>query len=72
MDDGEVWERNVGPNLQPDRIEEIYQNILDSDLEALTLAEANFGKFVMARSLSQLEEAKTLRTTLANYLGTLD
>ena len=71
-DDGAVLERSVEPNLQPDRVEEIYQNILDSDLEALTTAEANFGKFVTAISLSQLEEAKTLRTTLANYLGTLD
>lgn len=71
-DDGEIWERSVEPNLQPDRVEEIYQNILDSDLEALTTAEANFAKFVMAMSLSQLAEAKTLRDTLANYLGALD
>ena len=70
--DGVVWERSVESNLQPDRVEKIYQNILDSDLEALTTAEANFGKFVTAMSLSQLEEAKTLRTTLDNYLGTLD
>ena len=37
-DDGVVWERSVEPNLQPDRVEKIYQNILDSDLEALTTA----------------------------------
>ena len=71
-DDGVVWERSVEPNLQPDRVERIYQNILDSDLEALTTAEANFGKFVTEISLSQLEKAKTLRTALDNYLATLD
>jgi hypothetical protein len=71
-DDGVVWERSVEPNLPPDRVERIYQNILDSDLEALTTAEANFGKFVKAISLSQLEKAKTLRTTLENYLATLN
>lgn len=69
---GVVWERSVEPSLQPGRIEKIYENIVDSDLETLTTAEANFGKFVMAISLNQLEEAKTLRTTLADYLGTLD
>jgi hypothetical protein len=71
-DDGAVWERSVEPNLQPDRVERIYQNILDSDLEALTTAEANFGKFVTAITLRQLEDAKTLRASLDNYLGTLD
>ena len=71
-DDGVVWERSVEPNLPPDRVERIYQNILDSDLEALTTAEVNFGKFVTAISLKQLEKAKTLRTSLDNYLGTLD
>jgi hypothetical protein len=71
-DDGVVWERSVEPNLPPDRVERIYKNILDSDLEALTTAELNFGKFVTAISLSQLEKAKTLRTTLENYLATLD
>ncbi len=71
-DDGIVWERSVEPNLPPDRLERIYQNILDSDLEASTTAEANFGKFVTAMALSQLEQAKTLRTKLDNYLGTLD
>ena len=71
-DDGVVWERSVEPNLPPDRVERIYKNILDSDIETLTTAEANFGKFVTAISLRQLEEAKTLRTTLDNYLGTLD
>lgn len=71
-EDGVVWERSVEPNLAPDRVERIYKNILDSDLETFATAEANFGKFVTAISLSQLEEAKTLRTTLAKYLGTLD
>ncbi len=71
-DDGVVWERSVEPNLPSDRVERIYKNILDSDLEALTTAEVNFGKFVTAISLSQLEKAKTLRTSLDNYLGTLD
>ena len=71
-DDGTVWERSVEPNLPPDRVERIYQNILDSDLEALTTAEVNFGLFVTAISLKQLEKAKTLRTSLDNYLGTLD
>ena len=71
-DDGAVWERSVEPNLPPDRVERIYQNILDSDLQALTTAEANFGQFVTAISLKQLEKAKTLRTSLDNYLGTLD
>jgi hypothetical protein len=71
-DDGVVWERSVEPNLPPDRVERIYQNILDSDLEALTTAEANFGNFVKAISLNQLEKAKTLRTTLENYLATLN
>ncbi len=70
--DGVVWERGVEPNLSPDRVEKIYQNILDSDLEELIIAEANFGKFVTAISVSQLGEAKALRTTLANYLGSLD
>ena len=71
-DDGVIWERSVEPNLPPDRVEKIYQNILDSDLEALTTAEANFGKFVTAMAHSQLEKAKNLRTSLDNYLGTLD
>jgi hypothetical protein len=71
-DDGVVWERSVEPNLPPDRVEKIYQNILDSDLEAMTTAEANFGNFVTAITQRQLEKAKTLRTTLENYLGTLD
>ena len=71
-DEGVIWERSVEPNLPPDRVERIYQNILDSDLGALTTAEANFGKFVTAISLSQLERARSLRTTLDNYLGTLN
>ncbi len=71
-DEGVVWERSVEPNLPPDRVERIYQNILDSDLEALTTAEANFGKFVRAITLRQLEKAKTLRTSVDNYLGSLD
>ena len=71
-DDGVVWERSVQANLPPDRVEKIYQNILDSDFEALTTAEANFGRFVTAISLDQVKKAKTLRTTLADYLGTLD
>ena len=71
-DDGVIWERSVQPNLPPDRIEEIYQDILDSNLKALTTAEANFGRFVTAVSVSQLEQAKALRKTLADYLGTLD
>jgi hypothetical protein len=71
-DDGVIWERSVQPNLPPDRIEEIYQDILDSNLKALTTAEANFGRFVTAISVSQLEQAKALRKTLADYLGTLD
>jgi hypothetical protein len=71
-DEDVVWERSVEPNLPPDRVERIYQNILDSDLEALTMAEANFGKFVTAMTISQLEKSKTLRTSLDNYLDTLD
>ncbi len=71
-DEGTVWERSVERNLPPDRIERIYQDILGSDLEASTTAEANFGKFVTAMALSQLEKAKMLRTTLNNYLGTLN
>jgi hypothetical protein len=71
-DDGVVWERSVQANLPPDRVEKIYQNILDSDFEALTTAEANFGRFVTAISIDQVKKAKTLRTTLADYLGTLD
>jgi len=71
-DDGVIWERSVEPNLPPDRVERIYQNILDSDLETMTTAEANFGKFVTAITLSQLEKAKTLRASLDSYLGTLD
>jgi hypothetical protein len=67
-----VLERSVQPNLPPDRVEKIYQDILDSDLDALTTAEANFGKFLMAITLSQLEQSKILWTTLDNYLGTLD
>jgi len=70
--DGVVWERSVEPNLSPDRVERIYQDILDSDLEALATAEANFGKFVTAISVRQLEKARTLRTSLDNYHGTLD
>ena len=71
-DVGVVWERDVEPNLQPDRVERIYQDILDSELEALTTAEANFGRFVLAISASQLEEAKILKATLDNYIDTLD
>lgn len=71
-DDGVVWERSVEPNLPPDRVERIYENIRNSDLEALITAEANFGKFLTAMTLDQLERAKRLRTTLDNYLGTLD
>ena len=71
-DDGVIWERGIEPDLPPDRVERIYQNILDSDLETPATAEANFGKFVTAISLSQLEQAKTLLTTLDDYLGTLD
>ena len=71
-DDGVVGERSIQTNLPPDRIEKIYQNMLDSDLEALTTAEANFGKFLTAMSFDQLEQARTLRTELDDYLGSLE
>lgn len=71
-EDGVVTDRRIDPNISPDRVEEIYQNILESDLEQLAMAESNFGKFVTAVSLSQLEQAKSLKTALQDYLGTLD
>lgn len=69
---GAVWERDIQSDLSSNRIEKIFQNILDSDIEALITAEINFGKFVTAISLSEIEQGKELRTSLADYLGTID
>ena len=71
-DGGVVWERDMESDLSQDRIERILINVIDSDLLALTTAEANFGNFVMGITLSQLEQAKSVRTVLEKYLDTLD
>ena len=70
--DGGLSILTVEPNLPPDRMEEIHSNIIDSDFDMLVTAEQNFGRFLMNRSLVTLEQARKLRTTLVEYLDTID
>lgn len=67
-----IMERGVEPDLSPEQVEIIYNNIRASDLEALTVAESNFARFLLAITSYQLQQANTLRATLEEYLATLE
>ena len=67
-EDGVVWERDVQLDLPPNQVNKIVESVIDSDLASLTIAEANFGKFVQAITLSQTNQARSLKTILADYL----
>ena len=71
-EDDVVWERDVQPDLSPVQIDKIIQSIISSDLASLTTAEANFGKFVQAITVSQLEQARSLHLTLEGYKDSID
>ena len=66
-DDGVVSERYVKTDLSSEQIDKIIQAIITSDLASLAIAEANFGRFVEAVTISQLELAKTLQMSLQAY-----
>jgi hypothetical protein len=70
--DSVVWERDVQPDLSPVQIDKIIQSIISSDLASLTIAETNFGKFVKGITVSQLEQARSLHSTLENYKDSID
>lgn len=71
-DDNVVWERDVRPDLSPVQIDKIIQSTISSDLASLTIAEANFGNFVQAITLIQLEKARSLHSTLEGYNDSID
>ena len=68
-EDGVVGERNVKPGLSSAQIDKIIQTIISSDLASLVIAEANFGSFVQAITINQLDLAKALQMSLQAYKG---